>query len=150
MDKSRTRVAWIRADALAKMLAEVRYWSPYETGGLLLGYRDSRGAVVITTTVGPGPRAQHRRFSFSPDHDAQQAELAQIYEASGRTCTYLGDWHSHPLGLSVPSRTDRRTLLRIAGTVSARQPRPVMGIVTIHGNDATFALWELKQRRCYP
>src|SRR5690606_33938556 len=82
--------------------------------------------MVVRASVGPGPRAVHRRRGFVPDHVYHELETARIYADSGRVWSYLGDWHSHPSGTLVLSRTDRRTLARIARAPDARVPKPLM------------------------
>lgn len=118
------------------MSTESERWCPKETGGVLMGYWSGRD-VVITEIIGPGPKAVHRRYSFTPDSKWQENEIARIYEESGRVITYLGDWHSHPYGTQGLSIKDLVTLLRVAVHKPARAPRPIMGI--LHDNPQ----WEL-------
>lgn len=120
-------LVWVGTDVLTALAAEATGAYPRETGGVLLGYADptSRQAVVCAF-VGPGPLAVHRRTGFIPDHAHHEREVARIYAESGRVWSYLGDWHSHPDGVLALSRTDRRTLARIAGTPAARAPQPIM------------------------
>lgn len=115
---------------------------PYETGGVLVGYQaPSTHEMVITAVVGPGPAARGGRDYFLPDVGFHQREVARLYEESGRTIEYLGDWHSHPLGSAWPSRLDRRTLRRVASSLEARAPEPVMGILA--GNpDWSLFVWQ--------
>lgn len=109
-----------------------------ETGGVLLGWRE-RDDVVVTHVVGPGPLASHEAKAFSPDSEWQAAQIAELYEASGRRLAYLGDWHTHPVGVARPSRRDEATLVRIASTRSARCPDPVM--VILGAGDAPTPDW---------
>jgi hypothetical protein len=52
-----------------------------------------------------------------------------VYRDSGRVVTFLGDWHSHPHGLPLPSATDVETAGRTAANERARAPRPLMVIL---------------------
>lgn len=126
-------IAWVHQSVHDNLLAHADAHAPYETGGLLLGYRHSPREVVITETIGPGPGAHHRRTGFDPDSDWQTVELARRYEASDRRVRYLGDWHTHPDGTTKLSRTDRRTLRAIAQHPDAYCPHPVM--VVLGGGD---------------
>jgi integrative and conjugative element protein (TIGR02256 family) len=100
---------------------------PNETGGILLGYEvPDNHAVVITHLVGPGPKAKSSRAHFVPDGIWQEAEVARLYETSGRRATYLGDWHSHPDGVARPSKKDERTARDIAQTPEARIENPLI------------------------
>lgn len=106
-----------------------------------MGYWDPLGLeVVITVAIGPGPKARHEHAGFLPDHDYHVAEIASHYDASGRRYTYLGDWHTHPLGSGKLSRQDRRTLARIARAPEARARQPLM-LVAAGGDPWELSLW---------
>lgn len=122
-------VIWWPEHAMQEALEEADIAHPQETGGILLGWRTSRTEVVVTHLVGPGPLAERTATSFKPDADWQQDRIDEVYEASGRTVAYLGDWHTHPKGTPVLSRTDLRTLRRIARHGDARMPQPVMAVL---------------------
>lgn len=120
----------IEREHLEEMLLEGRRMFPLETGGVLMGFA-SAGRVVVTSVIGPGPRAVHRRTSFTPDAEWQQARVAELYERSGRRDTYLGDWHTHPGGSTRASFTDWVAAWTIARSREARCPNPVMVILSI-------------------
>lgn len=122
-------VAWWAQDALDRALNEADRAYPLETGGVLLGWRTSATRVVVADLIGPGPGAQHHKVWFRPDADWQQDQIAARYAQSGRTVTYLGDWHTHPDGTPALSRKDLRTLRRIARHADARVPQPVMAVL---------------------
>lgn len=115
---------------LADMLAEGRRTLPYETGGVLMGYATA-DRITVTAIVGPGPRAVHRRHSFTPDAEWQAQRVAELYERSGRLDTYLGDWHTHPNGTTRASLTDWLAASTIARSRDARCPNPVMVVVVL-------------------
>lgn len=116
------------ASAVAVVRTESARYPGLETGGMLLGYWQDND-VVVTSASAPGPAAQRGRAWFRPDQEWQTEHLARVYAASGRTITYLGDWHIHPGGSAKPSRTDRKTMRAIRREPAARQPRPIMAIV---------------------
>ena len=128
--RSAARTIWINRPVLNEMFTEADRSFPSETGGILLGYDSANTSeVVITCLVGPGPNAIHEWTSFVPDSVWQQAQIDDHYHKSGRTETYLGDWHTHPSGGPHFSSKDRRTLKRIAKTPEARAPSPIMAIL---------------------
>lgn len=104
--------------------------------------------VVITHIIGPGPNAKHNLYKFVPDSDYQGIEIAKIYQNTNRTSTYLGDWHTHPLGSSHLSRKDKQTLRKIARSVDARCSAPLM-LVLAGGKDSGwhFKAWKYIPRR---
>ncbi|WP_422674264.1 Mov34/MPN/PAD-1 family protein [Billgrantia sulfidoxydans] len=121
---------------------------PFETGGILVGYL-TEGVTVITRVIGPGPNARFDRDRFFPDSLYQERVLASIYETSGRLYTYLGDWHTHPDGITKLSRTDRRTLRRIARTKSARIHEPIMMLLAGGPESWKAGLFRLFEPQCF-
>lgn len=122
---------WISGESLSSLEEQASAAAPNETGGVLMGYwrRDSRD-VVVTHAIGPGANATAEPERFEPDAEFHATEVARIYHGSGRTITYLGDWHSHPTGHAYLSPADHRTLEWIALDPAARAERPVMLILS--------------------
>lgn len=140
--------AWLPAVLARAIRDEAERTFPLETGGVLLGYwAEECRELVITHATGPGPNAVHRTHSFIPDYEYQEAEVARLYEESGRISTYLGDWHSHPLEGVHLSRRDRRTLNRIAGSAEARAPVPVMAVIGGGNPDWLLGVWKYAPMR---
>ncbi len=121
---------------------------PLETGGLLVGYQNKQQRLtVIADIIGPGQEAKHYRYSFIPDYDYQEYQLSEAYKQSGRTLTYLGDWHSHPLGNHVLSSHDSGTLQSIADFPMARMPFPFMAILAGSKRSWKIKFWQLKYNK---
>lgn len=137
--------AWVSVKVAAAIADEAGRHGVQETGGMLLGYW-SDDTVVVTACIESGPRAERGALWFEPDQEWQTARLAEVYQASGRTTTYLGDWHSHPGGAPYPSWRDRRTLRAVRRSPGARAPRPLMLIVGPHA-ESPPVLWCLRGRR---
>lgn len=112
-------------------------WStwPLETGGILLGHTTDTDHVV-THMIGPGPKATHQRYTFTPDSDWQTDQVANAWEREP-TVQYLGDWHTHPLGSPRFSTLDRKTAEAIAKYTDAQQPRPIMLVLALGANAST-------------
>ena len=108
------------------MVGEGQSKLPNETGGCLMGYYAVGGGIVITKIIGPGPNAKHEPYNFEGDSDWQCNEVGRIYDESGRTTTYLGDWHTHPKSSPRLSDLDIECLDKIANNPDARCPEPVM------------------------
>jgi integrative and conjugative element protein (TIGR02256 family) len=84
-----------------------------EAGGILLGfYRGPHVQIMHCTS----PRAGDRRFwnLFDRSDPGHQSEAIRRWRDSGRTMTYVGEWHTHPEAVPTPSLVDRRTWGRIA------------------------------------
>lgn len=142
-------IAWVAIDVFEKMCREASIHAPLETGGVLMGYWSKESTeVVVTECVEAGPASVHRMTAFSPDHDYQNKEIARIYGESGRITTYLGDWHSHPNESSYLSRSDRRTLMRIVASRTARAPIALMAVLA-GGNPWRLAILSGSSLRSY-
>ena len=120
------------------MLSAAEAHGDRETGGMLVGYEgDERPHdVVVAGLIAGGPNASHGEYMFRPDGRWQREELARVYAASGRVLTFIGDWHSHPHGLPLPSQTDVKTAARTAANKRARARRPLTVIVGRDDDDA--------------
>lgn len=119
-------------DLYAQIVVEAERMAPLETGGIFLGYQNSKASpfVKITHVIGPGPNADHGYNYFEPDYKFQSLETEKIYKSNSRGITYLGDWHTHPLGAAKLSWQDRVCLHKIANNPVARNPSPVMVILS--------------------
>lgn len=120
---------WLKESAYNAILVEAIKQMPFETGGVLIGYWGNAQEVVITSIIGPGPKAAHKRHSFQPDQNFHLKGIAKAYLKSGRTETYLGDWHTHPLYGAYLSNTDKSTLFKIADFEQARLSKPIMMVL---------------------
>ena len=127
---------WLSREVAASIMKQGQDFSPLETGGLLLGWSDD-GNRVVAGLIGPGPNARHHAHKFIPDHPWQMRELEKAFASSGGDLTYLGDWHTHPMGPAQMSRLDERTLSRIARKVD----QPVMLIGDPTSGEAPFGAW---------
>ena len=138
-----TRI-WIANSAYNDILKEYKQKEPLETGGVLMGYWTKEGAV-ITDIIGPGENSIHKKVSFIPDNKYHIQEVARIYKDSGRTITYLGDWHSHPDAESYLSSQDIRTLIKISKHKASRLKFPIM---MVYGtNPICLNAWVLLKKR---
>lgn len=131
-------IAWIDKNHIEAIIEEFSVWTPKETGGILMGYR-IKNQLWITDIVGPGPNAKHEYFSYSPDNDFHEEEMARIYKSSGRVHTYIGDWHTHPKSSAYLSDRDKKTMKNISGNVPSRLPEPLMLIMG--SNPFEIKLW---------
>jgi integrative and conjugative element protein (TIGR02256 family) len=132
------KIIWIKKSVLETIKEDLHKWYPVETGGVLMGYWNG-DEVVISQIIDGGPKASRTRKSFNPDHDYQLEEISRIYKLSGRTETYLGDWHTHPDAKAYLSNRDKKTLSNIAKHKAARQPMPLMMIFGT--NPAEIRIW---------
>jgi integrative and conjugative element protein (TIGR02256 family) len=120
-----------------------------ETGGILLGHRVNETTLEITRATPPGPRAKHGPFSFRRDTPFLQRYLDDLYDRSEGQEDYVGEWHVHPALDAPPSRTDRRSLWRIARQRNYATENPVLVIVERTARERRFRAYgfEVKPKR---
>lgn len=85
-----------------------------ETGGVLAGYTDEEGNVIITHASGPGPKALQSAIRFEKDVEFCQQFLDDLFISSSRKYVYVGEWHSHPSRDNRPSGLDIKSLSEIS------------------------------------
>jgi integrative and conjugative element protein (TIGR02256 family) len=96
--------------ALTRMLAFVQDTPrKKEAGGVLLGRHilESLDIVVDEVTV-PMHGDRRGRIRFYRDYHRHQQTIHRAWHESRGTCTYLGEWHTHPESHPTPSGTDLR------------------------------------------
>lgn len=83
--------------------------SATEAGGVLLGrYIAGTNDVVVDAVTEPMPGDKRTRYSFYRAKARHQAIIDATWEESEHTCTYLGEWHTHPEASPTPSGVDTR------------------------------------------
>jgi integrative and conjugative element protein (TIGR02256 family) len=85
-----------------------------ETGGVLAGYLDANGNIIITNASEPGPNAIKSSTKFEKDVTFCQNFLDKLYLDSNKKIVYVGEWHSHPSVNNQPSGTDIKSLSAIS------------------------------------
>lgn len=103
-----------------------RLGSDAEAGGLLLGEVRGGHLNLVEATF---PTADDLRSRYSFERLPQgHAEVAQkMWSESRGTVRYLGEWHSHPQDLPIPSGIDRSEWKRLAS--ARRDKRPFLAVI---------------------
>jgi integrative and conjugative element protein (TIGR02256 family) len=111
--RARQRLVAIKTRALDVIRQEVTATAGdgLETGGILLGHEGTSGSVPTILVAGdPGPRAIRQTHRFSRDRVHAQALADRAW--SQHQAQWIGDWHTHPGGLAVPSDFDMSSYAR--------------------------------------
>jgi integrative and conjugative element protein (TIGR02256 family) len=84
---------------------QLRFWQR-EAGGQLFGRLDGSRIEILEAT---GPRRTDRRTrtTYVPDRRAEQREIDDRFD---RGMHFIGDWHSHPEKIPLPSYRDVSSL----------------------------------------
>jgi integrative and conjugative element protein (TIGR02256 family) len=102
----------------SQALATMRYYiqdvpAKPEAGGVLLGrHLLGTGDIIVDLVTVPMPSDCQSRFRFFRARRPHQAAIDRAWRASGGTCTYLGEWHTHPEQHPTPSWIDRQNWQR--------------------------------------
>lgn len=86
-------------------------------------------------------RSNRRRASLQRYKLLLPGEYPLDRVASGRISTYLGDWHTHPLGSEQLSPIDIAALKEIASSEEARCSQPLM-LLAVGGPKFRLHLWQ--------
>jgi integrative and conjugative element protein (TIGR02256 family) len=79
-----------------------------EAGGILIGcYRGPH--IEITECSEPLRRDRRARLRFDREDPGHQSLANRRWTESGRTHTFVGEWHTHPGFSSAPSAIDLKT-----------------------------------------
>lgn len=79
-----------------------------EAGGVLLGrHLRDESAIIVDAITTPLPGDQRARTRFYRAQRQHQAVIDEAWRTSKGTCTYLGEWHTHPEPIPIPSAVDR-------------------------------------------
>ena len=109
-----------------------------EAGGVLIGRRvEGCDDVVVDQITTPLPRDVRARMRFARQDPGHQERITRVWEASGGTLGYLGEWHTHPEPLPAPSRVDWQDWKRRLREDTTDGPDVFFMIVGTH----QLALW---------
>lgn len=115
------------------MQALIRENPKVETGGVLAGYVEANGSIVITNASEPGPNAIKSSRKFEKDVAFCQSFLDKLYLDSNKKIVYVGEWHSHPSVSNQPSGTDIKSLSAISLQKEYLTENPAMIIFSNEG-----------------
>lgn len=86
----------------------VRCGDRCEHGGILIGsYRGPH--IEVTELTRPGPADLSGRYRFVKRDALHQRAATYAWQNSGAKDTYIGEWHTHPIGEPSASSVDTRS-----------------------------------------
>lgn len=102
-----------------------------ETGGTLIGAVNLQDRRIAVTGLLPAPPdSRHYPAAFERGAGELRALYERIEERTGGALSYLGEWHSHPRGVSAsPSTDDRKLFAWLETLLKSEGIPPVMLIV---------------------
>lgn len=100
---------------------------PNECGGVLAGRIQGHQAII--TRMFMPERIQSTRVRFRRLVDRINIALKKLNDESCGEQLYLGEWHSHPNSLPIPSNTDLSAMCNITASGTVRLTTPFLLIV---------------------
>ena len=109
------RILYIRPEAIEKMFKYKQLrWTDKEAGGILIGrILEEDNNIIIDDVSEPMPTDKRKRTRFSRKPDGHQEYMNYAFEREKGRCFYLGEWHTHPQSIPVPSIIDRKDWKRL-------------------------------------
>lgn len=103
---------------------------PWEVGGWLLGYWASDRATLVVTHGTP-PAARGTAFGITISGTGHRKRFDEAWARSGGHVTFIGDWHTHPGGPTIPSHTDRKAMHQLADDADYGTGEPLIAIAGV-------------------
>jgi proteasome lid subunit RPN8/RPN11 len=104
----------IAAAAAKEMTELMRRNSPSETGGILVGrVAATRKTIYVTRLVPAPPDSRGTPWVFTRGTEQLPEALASVERRTGGLLTYVGEWHTHPMGGSDLSDTDKGAVISL-------------------------------------
>ena len=128
-------------DALVDHCYELRSRRlPKETGGILIGYFDvPRKTVYIVDALAAPPDSVEHTTAFIRGTKGLRESLNRIRERTAKIVDYVGEWHSHPIGVDVQASNLDRDLLQQITEEMRSDGWP--GVILISGDAGRCAIY---------
>lgn len=105
--------------------------SKTEAGGILLGFRREAHLHIVNATM-PQFTDHRSLFRFFRRDNRHQRIATKLWQATGETMDYLGEWHTHPEKYPTPSPLDLSEWKKIC----AKRNAPMLFLIV--GTNADF------------
>ncbi len=123
----------VAARATDEMSVRMRRESPRETGGLLVGRLNATKKIVYVTRLVRAPAdSRGTPYFFTRGTERLPDVLDHVERRTGGLLTYVGEWHSHPMGGLDLSDTDKEAVIKLR---SILDPAGLPTLVTIVAPD---------------
>jgi len=124
----------VSARAAEEMFTRMRRESPRETGGLLVGRLNPRKKIVYVTRLVRAPAdSRGTPYFFIRGTERLPEVLEHVERRTGGLLTYVGEWHTHPMGGSDLSDTDKEAVIKLRSILDPAGLPTLVTIVTPDG-----------------
>lgn len=108
-------------DVLHRFDSFVQTGGRSEAGGILLGTVHAKG-ILITKATKPTRADCSMRYMFQRSEIGHRVVARRTFEASGGRVRYLGEWHTHPQDIPIPSILDISEWRKLAKKRADKRP----------------------------
>jgi len=118
---------------------------PHESGGFLMGYYSEDKLTLHIADFLLPIKDKKTRFFFERSVQGLKEKLYRLFQTKGHF--YIGEWHTHPNGLSMYSQTDLNAMIEIANCDTVNITNPILLILSIGKNqlnDFSIYLYDKK------
>lgn len=115
-------MSWLKNEGLRSL--------PFETGGILAGFRSENQVVITRASVVQDPRSGSTTYKLTAS-SATNA-LAKLKADAPEVVGYVGDWHTHPAD-APPSHLDRASMTKVA-----RSSSDIIALLVLTYSDSQF------------
>ncbi len=119
-----------------------------ESGGVLLGTVHENGLLVTLATT-PSRLDRQLRSLFERLPFGHRAVAKRLWRSTGGTTRYIGEWHTHPQDIPVPSDIDLNEWKKLAKKRADKRPLLAV-IVGRHGLHVEMAHGDGKRQLLKP
>jgi integrative and conjugative element protein (TIGR02256 family) len=122
------RIAAIAARNMSELM---RQHAPGETGGILVGRISApRKTIYVTRLVSAPSDSRGTPWSFTRGTAELPEALDLVQRRTGNLLTYVGEWHTHPMGGSDLSATDKSAVASLRAILDRAGHPTLVTIVT--------------------
>lgn len=121
---------------------------PNEFGGFLIGYySDDLKRLNITDTILP-TKFKASKYQFERDAIGVDESLKNHYKKIPKTY-YVGEWHTHPDNLPIPSTTDINAVNEILNHKETSIQNPILLIIGYTKNKVEYGFYVPYKNKLY-
>jgi integrative and conjugative element protein (TIGR02256 family) len=145
--RDRRYTVCISNEAMQDLGRMARSAAPLETGTPLLGeYSDDQSTAYVLAVAPLTPDSHGHRSTFQRGVSGLDAFFSSIFRKSRGRRHYVGEWHSHPGGVSIPSSTDDENMFAIASDPKSRCPECILIIASVVTGDVAVRAYVYSRR----
>lgn len=125
----------VKGSLLSEGLKECALSGFQETGGILVGYyTPAHDCAIVTALSGPPEDSIRKSFLFKRGTQGIQSVILRLWQEKKHF--YLGEWHFHPRGASIPSHLDIEQMKALSKNKKLKCPEPILLIIGGNPKDA--------------